>query len=52
MVEAGVPTPVICDVMGHTSTSVILQYTSASVESLRQCSGTLELIPVEQEALL
>ena len=52
MVEAGVPTPVICDVMGHTSTSVILRYTSASVESLRQCSGTLELIPVEQEALL
>ena len=52
LTEAGVPASLVCDVMGHSSTKTILQYTSASVESLRQCSGTLEEIPVEQEALL
>lgn len=52
LTEAGVPASMVCDVMGHSSTKAILQYTSASVESLRRCSGTLEAIPVEQEALL
>ena len=52
LTEAGVPASMVCDVMGHSSTKAILQYTSASVESLRQCSGTLEDIPVGQEALL
>ena len=52
LTEAGVPASMVCDVMGHSSTKAILQYTSASVESLRRCSGPLEAIPVEQEALL
>ena len=52
LIEAGIPTSTVCDIMGHTSTMSILQYTSASVESLRQCCRTLEEIPVEQEGLL
>ena len=52
LTEAGVPASMVCDVLGHSSTMSVLQYTAASVESLRQCSGTLEAIPVEQEALL
>lgn len=52
LIEAGISGSVVCDVMGHTSEKSLLQYTSASMESLRQCCRTLSEIPVEQEALV
>ena len=52
MLEAGVSHFVISDVLGHSSSSSLLRYTAVSVNNLRQCSDTLESIPVMQEELL
>jgi len=52
LLEAGVPSSMICDVLGHTSTDSLRQYTASSLECLKQCARTLESIPVTQEELL
>jgi len=52
LLEAGVPSPMICDVLGHTSAASLRQYTASSLECLRQCTRTMESIPVMQEELL
>ncbi len=52
MLEAQIPVSVIRDVFGHTTRHSLLQYTSASINGLRLCAGSLELIPVQQEELL
>ncbi len=51
LLEAGVPSPMICDVLGHTSAAPLRQYTASSLECLRKCARTLESIPVMQEEL-
>ncbi len=52
MLEAQTPISVIRDVFGHTTRHSLLQYTSASINGLRLCAGSLDLIPVQQEELL
>ncbi|MDE7326047.1 MAG: tyrosine-type recombinase/integrase [Lachnospiraceae bacterium] len=52
LLEAGVPSSVICDVLGHTSADSLRQYTASSLDGLKQCARTLESIPVMQEELL
>ena len=52
LLEADVPAPIICDVLGHASSMALRQYTASSLEKLRVCAGTISAIPVEQEALL
>ena len=52
LLEAGVPSSMICDVLGHASAASLRQYTASSLECLRQCARTLESIPVIQEELL
>ena len=52
LLEAGVPSPIICDVLGHASAASLRQYTASSLECLRQCARTIESIPVMQEELL
>ena len=52
LLEAGVSSSMICDVLGHASAASLRQYTASSMERLRQCARTLEAIPVMQEALL
>ena len=49
---AGIPAPLICDVLGHTSSMSLRQYTASSLEKLKVCAGTISAIPIEQEALL
>ena len=52
LLEAGVPSSMICDVLGHASAASLRQYTASSLECLRQCARTLGSIPVMQEELL
>ena len=52
LLEAGVPSSMICDVLGHASAASLRQYTASSLKCLRQCARTLEAIPVMQEELL
>ncbi len=52
LLEAGVPSPIICDVLGHTSADSLRQYTASSLEFLKQCARTLNNIPIMQEELL
>lgn len=52
LLEAGVPSAMICDVLGHTSADSLRQYTTSSLECLKQCARTMEAIPVTQEELL
>lgn len=52
LLEAGVPSAMICDVLSHASAASLRQYTASSMECLRQCARTLEAIPVMQEELL
>lgn len=52
LLEAGVPSPMICDVLGHASADSLRQYTASSLECLKQCARTMEAIPVMQEELL
>ena len=52
LLEADVPAPLICDVLGHTSSAALRQYTASSIERLKVCAGTIATIPVKQEALL
>ena len=52
LLEADVPAPLICDVLGHTSSMSLRQYTASSLEKLKVCAGAISTIPVEQEALL
>lgn len=52
LLEAGVPSPMICDVLGHASADSLRQYTASSLECLKQCARTMEDIPVMQEELL
>ena len=52
LLEAGVPSPMICDVLGHASADSLRQYTASSLECLKQCTRTMEAIPVMQEELL
>lgn len=52
LLEAGVPSPIICDVLGHASADSLRQYTASSLECLKQCARTMEAIPVMQEELL
>lgn len=52
LLEAGVSSSMICDVLGHASAASLRQYTASSLECLRQCARTLEAIPVMQEELL
>ena len=52
LLEADVPASMICDVLGHTSSMALRQYTASSLEKLKVCAGTIASIPVEQEALL
>ncbi len=52
LLEAGVPSSMICDVLGHTSADSLRQYTASSLDCLKQCARTLDSIPVMQEELL
>lgn len=52
LLEAGVSSSMICDVLGHASAASLRQYTVSSLECLRHCARTLESIPVVQEELL
>lgn len=52
MLEAGVPCEIMSDVLGHSSPFALYQYTSASVQNLRQCAMSFDGIQVMQEELL
>lgn len=52
LLEAGVPSHLICDVLGHATADSLRQYTVSSLDFLKQCARTLESIPVMQEELL
>lgn len=51
LLEADIPAPLICDVLGHTSSMSLRQYTASSLEKLKVCAGTISAIPIEQEDL-
>ncbi len=46
------PHPLICNILGHTSSMSLRQYTASSLEKLKVCAGTISAIPIAQEALL
>lgn len=52
MLEAGVPCEIMSDVLGHSSPFALYQYTSVSVQNLRQCAMPFDGIPIMQEELL
>lgn len=52
MLEAGVPCEIMSDVLGHSSSFALYQYTSASVQNLRQCAMSFDGIQVAREELL
>lgn len=52
ILEAGVPCAIMSDVLGHSSPFALYQYTSASVQNLRQCAMSFAGIQVAQEELL
>ena len=52
LLEADIPAPLICDILGHTSSMSLRQYTASSLEKLKVCAGTISAIPIAQEALL
>lgn len=52
LLEAGVPAPMICDILGHASADSLRQYTASSLKCLKQCAGTIASIPVMQEELV
>lgn len=52
MLEAGVPCEIMSDVLGHSSPFALYQYTSASVQNLRQCAMSFDGIQVAREELL
>ncbi len=52
MLEAGVPCEIMSDVLGHSSPFALYQYTSASVQNLRQCAMSFDGIQIMQEELL
>ena len=52
LLEAGVPAPMICDILGHASADSLRQYTASSLKCLKQCAGTISSIPVIQEELV
>lgn len=52
LLEANVPASMICDILGHTSSAALRQYTAVSLEAIEACAGTIASIPVAQEALL
>ena len=52
LLEANIPAPLICDILGHSSSVSLRQYTASSLEKLKVCAGTISAIPIEQEALL
>ena len=51
LLEADIPAPLICDILGHTSSMSLRQYTASSLEKLKVCAGTISAIPIEQEDL-
>ena len=52
LLEANIPAPLICDILGHSSSASLRQYTASSLEKLKVCAGTISAIPIAQEALL
>ena len=52
LLEADIPAPLICNILGHTSSMSLRQYTASSLEKLKVCAGTISAIPIAQEALL
>ena len=52
MLEAGVSHFVLSDVLGNSDANSFLPYASVSLNSLRQCAGTLDDIPVVQQDLI
>ena len=52
MLEVGVPYEIMSDVLGHSSPFALYQYTSVSVQNLRQCAMSFDGIQVKQEELL
>ena len=52
MLEAGVPCEIMSDVLGHSSPFALYQYTSVSVQNLRQCAMSFDGIQVAREELL
>lgn len=52
LLEADIPAPLICNILGHTSSMSLRQYTASSLERLKVCAGNISAIPVAQEALL
>ena len=52
LLEANIPAPLICDILGHSSSVSLRQYTASSLEKLKVCAGTISAIPIAQEALL
>lgn len=52
MLEAGVQCEIMSDVLGHSSPFALYQYTSVSVQNLRQCAMSFDGIQIAQEELL
>lgn len=52
MLEAGVQCEIMSDVLGHSSPFALYQYTSVSVQNLRQCAMSFDGIQVAREELL
>ena len=52
LLEANIPAPLICDILGHSSSVSLRQYTASSLEKLKVCAGTISAIPIAQEAML
>lgn len=52
MLEAGVPSEIMSDILGHSSPFALYQYTSVPVQNLRQCAMSFAGIQVAREELL
>lgn len=46
LLEANIPAPLICDILGHSSSVSLRQYTASSLEKLKVCAGTISAIPI------
>ena len=44
LLEADIPAPLICNILGHTSSMSLRQYTASSLEKLKVCAGTISVM--------
>ena len=52
LLEANIPAPLICDILGHSSSVSLAPIYRVILEKLKVCAGTISAIPIAQEALL